>query len=219
VSGRPAGDRGDPNERGAVLILALLLMMLLGVIGAGLITVTMTETLIAASYRHAMEASSGAEAALERALHDLAAIPDWSVVLEPPPAPPQSTFNDGAAQPRSPDGGTLNLSGLTADRQRESDARDGPSVFGADSPRWRLFAHAPIADLFRAGQPVPPVYLVVWVADDGGDGDGDPERDVNETVLVHAAAFGSGGGRRAVEASVGRSPDGLLVLRSWHRVP
>jgi hypothetical protein len=205
------------REHGAALVLALLLMVLLGVIGAALITLTTTETMIAASYRHAAEAASGAEAALERALHDLATVPDWSSVLAPPPANLQSTFNDGAVEPRAPDGRLLNLANLTADRQRESDGRDGAAVFGADSPQWRLYAHAPIRDLLPAPRIDLPIYLVVWVADDGMDGDGDGSRDANRTILVHAQAFGSSGARRAVEAAVRRSADGRLTLLGWHR--
>jgi hypothetical protein len=43
--------------------------------------------------------------------------------------------------------------------------------------------------------------------------------DGNRRIVVHAEAFGSVGARRAVEASVARSPDGLLTVRGWQRVP
>jgi hypothetical protein len=207
------------GEHGAALIIALLLTMLVAAIGAAVVTITNTETMIAAGYRQAHEASHGAEAALERALHDLAIVADWSSVLTAPPGNLVSSFTDGTTAPAAPDGRTLDLVSLTAERQRDSDARDGAGVFGADTPQWRLFAHAPIQDLLPPPRPTLPLYLVVWVADDGGDGDGDPAVDGNRRIVVHAEAFGSVGARRAVEASVARSPDGLLTVRGWQRVP
>ena len=205
------------NERGAALLIAVLIMLLLSIAGVALVALTNTETIIAASYRHAQEASYGAEAAFERALLDLEAIADWSAVLRAPPGNTVSTFNDGAVTPRGPAGRPLDLSGLTVLRQRDSDGRDGPSAFGADAPEWRLFAHAPIERLSSGSSLGPPLYLVVWVADDGMDRDGDPSADSNGRVLVHAQAFGSAGARRAVEGLIGRQESAPMML-GWHRV-
>ena len=205
------------GERGAAVVIALLLTVLLALLGAGLLTLTDTETLIAASYRHAQEASYGAEAALERAVSDLAALPDWTPVIAAPPANLQSSFDDGLASVRVPEGRIVSLSALTADRQRDSDRIAGPLVYRADAPQWRLFAHAPIHDLLAAPASSPPLYLVVWVADDGEDGDGDPSRDTNWSVVVRAEAFGTGGARRSVEALVTRSGNGVLTLAGWRR--
>ena len=63
------------DEQGAALIIALLVLALLSGIVAALVTVSATDTLISATYRHSTEASHAAEAALERALHDLAVLP------------------------------------------------------------------------------------------------------------------------------------------------
>jgi hypothetical protein len=208
---RPADDRG------AAVVIALLMMILLAIVGAALLTLTNTETLISASYRYAHETSYGADAALERALLDLDVISDWSTVVAAPPSNIRSGLDDGAGSPRGPDGRNLNLAGLTAARQRESDDRDGPAVFGADAPQWRLFGHAPIEDLLGTAEPAPPVYLLVWVADDGMDGDGDPSRDANGRIVVYAQALGGGGSRRAVEAALGRSGNGALAVLGWHR--
>jgi hypothetical protein len=197
--------------------MALLLSLLVGAIAAALIVITTTETLIAASYRHALEASYGAEAALERALHDLAALPDWSQVLVAPPGNATSTFDDGEAAPRAPDGRILDLAGLTTSRQRDSDARDGPGVFGGDSPIWRLFAHAGPRNLCESFDVDLPLYLVVWVADDESDGDGDATHDSNKRLLVWAVAYGAGGARRSVEARVARTEMGELRLEGLRR--
>lgn len=200
-------------------MVALLMALLIGAIAAALVTLTTTETLIAASYRHAQEASYGAEAALERGLHDLATMPDWSPALSAPPANVTSGFDDGEVAPRAPDGRTLDLVRLTAERQRASDEHDGPAVFGADSPRWRLYAHASVRALLVSPEAAPalnlPLYLVVWVADDESDGDGDPAIDSNGRILVCAMAFGAGGARRSTEARVARTGDGDLRLLAW----
>ena len=133
---------GPSNERGAAVILALLIMVLLATIGAALVTLTTTDVLIASSHRHGLEASNAAEAALERALHELASLPDWSAALAPPPANVSATFSETSSFALLPDGRRLELAALTAERQRESDAREGSAAFGADAPRWRLFGHA-----------------------------------------------------------------------------
>jgi hypothetical protein len=200
-------------------VVALLMALLIGAIAAALVTLTTTETLIAASYRHGQEASYGAEAALERALHDLATMADWSPALSAPPTNITSGFDDGEVAPRAPDGRTLDLVRLTAERQRVSDEHDGPAVFGADSPQWRLYAHASVRALLASPEAAPalnlPLYLVVWVADDESDGDGDPAVDSNGRILVCAMAFGAGGARRSSEARVARTGDGDLQLLAW----
>jgi hypothetical protein len=45
-------------------------------------------------------------------------------------------------------------------------------------------------------------YVVVWIADDPDDLDGDPSLDSNDIVIVRSEAFGIRGGRRAVEATI-----------------
>ena len=194
------------------MVIALLLAALVGAVAAALVALTTTETLISASFRHAQEASYGAEAALERALHDLARMPDWSPALSAPPANLTSSFDDGEVMPRGPDGRTLDLVRLTAERQRDSDARDDPAVFGANTPEWRLFAHAPPRALASAAGLDLPLYLVVWIADDESDGDGNAALDSNGRILIWAVAFGPGGARRALEARIGRSDGGDLRL-------
>ncbi len=214
-AGRASPARLPADDRGIAVVLALLLAVLLGAIAAALLALTTTETSISLSFRHGQEASHGAEAALERALHDLAAMADWSAALSAPPANATSTFDDGETVPRTPAGRSLDLARLTSDRQAESDARAGPDVFGADSPEWRLFAHAPLSALLRGPGLDLPLYLVVWVADDEWDGDGDPTTDRNGRILVRAQAFGAGGTRRSVEARVGRTGGGDLQLLGW----
>lgn len=206
------------DERGAALLAALLLGVLLAGLGATILTVARIETLIVAAHRRTIETSYAAEAAFERALRDLDVLPDWTPVLAPPPANVQSTFVDGSSRPRAPDGRTLDVQALTVGRQTDSDTTAGPGIFGADAPQWRLFAHADLSSILPAGAPSPPAYLLVWVADDGLDGDGDPARDSNGRILVFAEARGAAGARRAVEGVAARCADGVLCVASRRHV-
>ena len=205
------------NERGIAVVIALLTMVLLGALAAALVTLTTTETLVSASFRRSLEVAHGAEAALERGLHDLSAMSDWSPALAAPPANVTSSFDDGETTPRGPDGRMLDLTRLTADRQRASDARGGPAIFGANNPEWRLFAHAPLRALLAEPGPDLPLYLAVWIADDESDGDGNPTLDTNGQILMWSVAFGTGGTRGAVEARIERAGGGELRLLAWRQ--
>lgn len=207
------------GETGSALLVALLVSVLVAGVGAALITVTSTETLITGSHRYVQETISAADAAFERAVLDLDAMPDWSLALLPPPANAKGTFADGLARPVAPNAQTLDLAALTLRRQVESDLTSGPGAFAADSPQWRLFAHAAFDSILPPGAPAPPAYLIVWVADDGWDGDGDPARDSNGRVLLAADAYGANGTRRRIEAVIGRPADGILRVLSRRSVP
>jgi hypothetical protein len=207
------------HEHGAALLIAILTTVLLAALAASLVYVSTTETLISAAFRHGEETSSAADAALERALLDLDRQTNWSTVLLPPPANVVSTFVDGSLQFVAPDGRRLDLGQLTAQRQRDSDSTYGAQGFGADNPQWRLYAHAPLAGVLPPGAATQPAYLIVWVADDGWDGDGNPSVDSNGRILVHAEAYGGGAARRAIEASVGRAAGGWLQVLTRRAVP
>jgi hypothetical protein len=205
------------RDDGAAVVIALLTTMLLAGVGAMLITIATTETIISGSLRHSEEAAYAAESAFDRALHDLDAIPDWSQILLPPPANLKSSFADGQDTALAPDGRTLNLQQLTALRQSASQVSSGPAVFGPDAPVWRLFAHAHFSAMLPAGTPAPPAYLVVWVADDGWDGDGEVSADTNSRVLVHAEAFGGHGAHRSVSGVVFRDTEGVMRVLTRRR--
>jgi hypothetical protein len=206
------------NDCGAALIITLLILALIGAIAAALIVTTTTETLISGSHRASHEAFYAADAALERTIAALAAMPDWSPVVAEAPGNLVAGFSDGQARPVAPDGGALDLAALTALRQATSDTVSGPGVYGADSPRWQLFAHTRLQDLIPKDIVSPPAYLLIWVADDGADGDGDAHRDANAAVLLYAEAHGPAGARRAVEAAVMRTPEGAVRVLGWKEV-
>jgi hypothetical protein len=173
---------------------------LLGTLAAALVLVVTTDTMVSANHRAAQQTLYAADAAIERASGILAALGDWSLVPGTD-AGVGPDFDDGATAPRLPGGGTLDLGRLTAQRQADSDATYVP---GANQPVWRLFAHAELGRLLPRDDVVPPIYLVVWIADDPDDGDGDPLRDANGALIIRSEAFGPQGARRRVEVTLAR---------------
>jgi hypothetical protein len=203
------------KERGAALLLALISAALIAAIAASLIVSTSTDLMITGSYRSSLEAMYGVEAGVERAIGELATVPDWSVVLAAPPSNVIASFDDGSAFAAAPDGRRLSVPGLTAARQAVSNTVYGPTEFGADSPAWRLYAHAPLQSQLSPGLIAPPGYILVWVADDGEDGDGDPTKDSNGQLLVYGDAYGVSGSRRAVEIAIARAAPTAIRVLSW----
>ena len=201
------------SETGAALLLALAAAALITAVAASLVVSASIETTIVGSARAAQEVFYAADAALERTLHDLAVAPDWSPALALPPALVAS-FNDGVSVAKAPDGRQLSMSALTMERQAVSAVRYGPGVFGADTPAWRMFGHAPLAAVLPGGLLAQPGYVLVWVADYGLDGDGNAAHDANGQLLVYVDAYGVAGARRGLEAAVARAGPGVRLL-AW----
>lgn len=198
-------------DRGAALILALLLTLLLTVAGSALIVAVATEHLITANDRDAEELAHAADAGLERGFLELSHVPEWTDMLS---GRAVSRVRDGTLSPRFPDGTVVSLVDLTHHVQATTDR--GP--WGANSPTWRLFVYGRLPDIVGVALEGPPLaYVVVWVADDHADGDGNPLRDDNDTVTLRCEAYGVRHGRRAIEATVARAdpyPAPVSVL-SW----
>jgi PilX N-terminal len=206
------------DDRGAALVVAILIAALMTAVASALLTTTTTETLIGGAHRASQETLYAADAALERAIGALASISDWSAVLAAPAGTLMAPFDDGQAAPIAPDGRRLDLVRLLAARQAASNSLYGPGVFGADSPRWRLYGRAALSRVLGSNLAAQPAYLLVWLADDGADGDGDPGRDSNGQVALYVDGFGPAGARRAIEAGISRSGPGVVRLVSWKEV-
>lgn len=189
------------GQNGTALVCALMVTALLGTLGAALVFLVTAESLISANHRDAVDALYTADAGVERAMGDLRTLDDWQAVPGTASETATPDFRDGAIAPRLSDGTILDLARLTAERQADSDAVYGAA---ANRPVWRLFAHAPVSRLLPAGVISSPTYVVLWIADDVDDADGDPLRDSNDALVVHAEAFGLHGIRRRVEATLAR---------------
>jgi hypothetical protein len=206
------------DDRGAAVLVVILIAALITAIASALMTTTITETVIGGAHRASQETLYAADAALERTIGALSLVPDWSVVLAVPPGNLVAPFDDGQVAPLTPDGRHLDLARHLALRQFASNSQYGPSVFGVDSPRWRLYGHAGFSRLLLPGLAAPPAYLLVWVADDGADGDGDPGVDSNGQIALFVDAFGLGGAHRAIEAAIGRAGPEVARLLTWKEV-
>jgi hypothetical protein len=104
----------------------------------------------------------------------------------------------------------------------QMDHAAGERPWGSNNPRWRLYANGRLSAV--AAGIDSPFYVTVWVADDPAETDGDPARDGTEAsnpgagvLQVRSEAFGSGGARRAVEATLGRAGARLRII-SWRLV-
>jgi hypothetical protein len=186
---------------GAVLLIALMAMILMTALATALILTTITETRIASSYGAGIEAFYAADAAIERAIDDLRAIPDWSGLAAKVTT---STFVDG------PPGGPRTLwDGTTLDLGEETRmVREG------DSSPWRLFAYGALAGMLPQGRLTSRAYVVVWVADSPDA----PSRPGEEALRLLAQAYGPQGARRSLQVVLARKPihdaKGILVV-SW----
>ncbi len=225
---------GCSAERGAALLTVLAVMALASSLALALALMSTLQTQAAFNFRAAGETLYAADAGIERALLDLAAAPDWNAVLD---GFAGSTFDDGAGQVRVlADGRSLDLVEVVneatcghaaACTTAEMDAVTAARPWGPNNPRWRLYMHGAVGSLAPGAIARSACYLVVLVADDPSENDGDPMRDgVPDSnpgagvLLIRAEAFGAAGARKTIEATVARvrSPAGPLPgvrIVSW----
>ena len=229
-------DRG--KDRGSALIVALFALAFLTALGLALVLDANTETLIAASFRDGQEALYAADGAAERAMADLAATPDWNAVLA---GGVLSGFVDGTpGGPRTlPDGSridltqatnTLNCGRAAGCTVGDMNAVTAQRPWGANNPRWTLYAYGALNGLDTASAVESNDYVVVWVADDQSETDDDPTADGNDAtnpgsglLALHVEAFGSQGAHRIEELTIRRLPPpevpaGSIEVVSWRTV-
>jgi len=193
------------NEEGTALIIALMSMMLLTALGAAVIMVSNTETMIANNHRNSQEALYAADAAVERVVQDLLTVPRWNDILG---GSVQSSFVDGSMteSKQLPGGGTVTLccGTNTVTGQLQADT-DTANLWGANNPQWKLFAWGPMSEMLPNGQIDSPMYVVVWIADDPAETDSNAAADGNGTLTLHAEAIGPSGTRKIIEVTVART--------------
>ena len=197
------------DSRGVALIVTLLALLVLMALTGALMPLTSSETAVAANHRLALQMLYAAEAVLERAISELETVPSWDDVLAGRRRSP--IWNNQTAL-RLADGAALDLEAETALLER---AGAGRSRAGRGL-RWRLYGHGALDTVLPRDPSGRLLRTAVWVADDPADGDGDPLRDANGAVLLHAAAIGPALAQRAVQATVSRpNPDLPPVVTSW----
>jgi Tfp pilus assembly protein PilX len=186
------------SERGIVLLCALMVITLIATLGTAVTLIVSSESAAAANYQASQQGLYAADAGIERAIAELRVLSTWSAV--PSSATSFFDFNDGQATPQGPDGSMLNLAQMTIRRQAESDAL---CATVPDRPVWRLYAHAPLSRMVPGAGNITP-YVVVWIADDPDEIDGNAAVDTNDVVMLHAEAFTVRRGKRAIAATIRR---------------
>jgi hypothetical protein len=227
------------SASGIALVLAILVTSFLTAIGLGLALIVMMDNLATGNLRGSVAMLYAADAAIELAARELSFLDDWNAVLS---GQSRSAFADG--EPTGvrpiPGGGALDLGVVTnqlncareddcSDAQMDANSRERP--WGPNNARWRLYTYGPLGRIVQFARPAD-CYVVVWVADDSREGDGDATRDAaaNEpghgVLRVRAQAYGAGGARRAVEAEILRlclpgPPEACrarIRVQSWQEV-
>jgi hypothetical protein len=192
-----------------IVAFTLLATAILNAIGSGLITVANTEASIAANYRMASELAYAAEAGANAAIGDLSRETSWTNVLS---GLVRSPFCDSTLSPTTTFGDRLNLSSITATMQAASDA---DARRGVNNPRWRLYLYQPLSAIARTA--LASSYVVVWVADDAAEADGDPQSDSNGLLALRAEAFGPQGMQRTIDVTLANDGAGMRLV-SWRDV-
>lgn len=217
------------NERGTALVVSLMAMLLLSALGLALVLTTSTETKIASNYTNSQEALYAADAAIERTLQDVLTVADWNAMLS---GTARSAFVDGAPSGSRtiPGGFTFDLGEATnlmncgklstcaaADMNLNTEERP----WGVNNPRWQLFAYGPVNDLLPTATLNSQMYVVVWVADDPSETDGDPAKDGNiatnpgmGVITLRAVAYGNGGVSRIIDVTLSRT-DSTEIERGY----
>jgi hypothetical protein len=231
------------DERGVALVIALMVSSLLMALAGALLLTTMTERKIAGGFGRDAEARYAAEAAIERVVPDLAAAADWDVALT---GAALSSFVDGAPGGirALPGGGEIDLTeatnavrcGASACSAADLIASTEQRPWGANNPVWQLYAYGPLDRMLPAGGVESLMYVVVWIADDSAENDGDPLHDGGTPpgcdpdedpvcadsnagrglVEVLARGIGPDGTRRSIAATLERRNGTRIV--SWRDV-
>jgi len=202
------------------MIIALMAMTLMIALGTALIITTTTESRIVANFRNNSESLYAADAAIERSLDDMLTIPDWNNLLN---GTAKSALVDGAPTGTRTlsDGTVLDLGELlnvancqktTACSDADMNANTIERPWSVNNPRWQLFAYGKVNDILPQGGINSPYYVVVMVADDPSESDGDPLHDgVTDdnpgkgVLAMRAEAFGPKGNHKVIELTIART--------------
>jgi len=238
----------ERSEKGIALVIAIMAMLFMSAIGIALVLATMTETVVASNYRNAAGGLYAADAIVERAMDDLLSVADWNLLLG---GSVQSAFVDGPPSGTRTlvDRSTLDLAQVVnrANCAKVScSAADLVAIttnrpWGANNPRWKLYAYGNLRTMLPANAIDSTYYGVAMVADDPSENDGNPLQDGNTpcqagqngldgtcnpgsgVIAVRGEAFGARNAHKVVEVTVARTeptapgPTRLRVL-SWREI-
>lgn len=213
-----AVSRSARDQRGVAMVAVMLAIAVASALGLGLVMSAAGERLAAANHDDGVWLANAAESALALAAAELAAVVDWSDVLDGSIVSSRADGPPGGLRAPRP-GLAVDLDVLTnlltcgrqapcTGAQRMAVSIDRP--WGDRNPRWRPFLYTLLDDVRDPLHPAPP-YVVVWVGDDEAELDGDVMVDGGGggaegryIVRLWVAAFAPGGGRRTLGARVAR---------------
>ena len=213
-----------------MLVAALMVMLLVSALGAVLILVTSSETMIAANFRNSLGALYAADAAAEQALAELAMVADWDQLLN---GSVRSEFVDGSpAGTRLVNGTPVDFSQVvalarchktTTCSEAEMDAVSAGRPWGANNPRWQLYAYGELGN--AAAGVESPYYVLVLIGDDPSESDNDPLDDGGGpdnpgagVLLLRAQAFGPRNAHKTIEIAIARTGGSRVRLLSWREL-
>jgi Tfp pilus assembly protein PilX len=209
------------RDNGVAMVIAMMALLLMTALGVALILNTSSETTISSNYRSGSEGLYAADAIIERAMDDLLTVANWNQLLT---GSVQSAFVDGppSGVRTLADGSTLALSEAVnmanCGKTSECSASDltgnatGDRPWAANNPVWQLYAYGPLADMIPTGTINSPFYVVLMVADDPSEDDGQPLHDGllagnpgRGVIALRAEAFGPRGAHKTIEVTVSRT--------------
>ncbi|MGE3176865.1 MAG: hypothetical protein AB7O32_05320 [Vicinamibacterales bacterium] len=206
------------GARGFAVLSVVAAGLLVSALAAGWLLAAATDTGVASAFARGLESRQAARGALHWAAAELAGVPDWNLVLAGSLAssvadgPPSGTRHLPGGDPISLDEvrSLVECSRLSpcTDAERTISTRERP--WGANNPRWQLYVWGRFDRLLPAGSAPAPFYIVVLVADDPAESDGDPLRDATGltpgagVLRLRSEAFGPAGAHHVVEGTVAR---------------
>lgn len=208
------------GERGVALLITIMALLLMSALGVALILTSASETIIAAHFRNGIEARYAAGAIVARAIEDVAAAADWGLLVD---GTLRSAWVDGPPSGARAlgDGSTIDLAQVTnlancqkttACSQTDIAAVTTDRPWGANNPRWTLYAYGPLRALLPSPGAVDSPYYVLLLVGSGPA----PER-----LAMRAEAFGPRGAHAVVEVTAGYNDDpgqGAVKILSWREV-
>jgi PilX N-terminal len=218
------------------LVIVLLAMLLLMTLGVAFVLNTALEVMLAGHFQASQEAFYAADAGLERVIDELT-MADWNNVLR---GAERSAFSDGSPSGTRAlsDASTIDLAEATnllncgrasACTAAEMDNSNAARPWGVNNPRWVLYSYGPPSAMVPTGSINSSMYVVVWVADDQSESDGDPVTDGDDpsnpgrgVLAIHSEAFGPANTHRVLEATVSRvdraTPGSGIRVVGWREM-
>lgn len=228
--------RSASGATGSALVVVCTLMALGAALSATLVIATVEHTAIGRQARRHAHLALAADSGLRRAVRAIRSAPNVTAVLNGTwPLPDVGDLVWPAGSPGHAWAAAWRATcGRDAGCTERSIVAAAPGRrWGTRNPRWRPLQSVawPPAAVSAGTDPPPttpePCVLVIMVADDPADADGDPLRDAEASaeavdgghgvLLIRADAFGAFGAQAGVEAAVAMPSPGVVRVLWWRR--